>query len=438
MANPTPIEMQKCLPSENWTSYNDWNWGNMRERLEDRVSTLNMEYLKQHAEAITGQTVTLSPNFSAGQYWVCFELLVADGGLIIARVRLPQHPTTPTLTEEDESYAAKCEIATMRFAKQRLPELNVPDVYTYQGPGSPGALQVGAPYMLIEGFYGTTLDRAIYGDDSSTNFNTLSASEQEHIIAQWTGVQAMLATLTFPEIGSICDITEDGEAVIGKPSSSAVERHTPPGPFKTAIDFFTAFGEGALRIAQQSDGTEGESNLSILGARVFLDIVRSTPLFQDNGPYHLNHMDLHLGNILVDRDLNFLAIIDWEFAQTAPWQVNYYPMPFPLGRMDDDIESILQDPSHIAYKNVKLAAACRGIYCRKFDETAANLALQGKHLSVSYPEVLEGAASRIYACFLDLIQQPERAQHFINGMVKLAFVFDAEQTKQYLEQFSEQ
>lgn len=148
----------------------------MRERLEDRVSTLNMEYLKQHAEAITGQTVTLSPNFSAGQYWVCFELLVADGGLIIARVRLPQHPTTPTLAEKDESYAAKCEIATMRFAKQRLPELNVPDVYTYQGPGSPGALQVGAPYMLIEGFYGTTLDRAIYGDDSSTNFNTLSVS----------------------------------------------------------------------------------------------------------------------------------------------------------------------------------------------------------------------------------------------------------------------
>ncbi|KAF0643397.1 hypothetical protein FPSE5266_03731 [Fusarium pseudograminearum] len=428
--------MQKCLPSENWTSYNDWNWGNMRDRLEERVSTLNMEYLKQHAETITGHTVTLSPKFSAGQYWVCFELLVADRGLIIARVRLPQHPTTPTLTEEDESYAAKCEIATMRFVKQRLPGLIVPDVYTYQGPGSPGALQVGAPYMLIEGFYGTSLEHVVYGDDGSTNFNNLSASEQEHVIAQWTWVQAMLATLTFPEIGSICDITEAGGAVIGKPSSSAVERHTPPGPFKTAIDFFTAFGEGALRIAQQSDGTEGESNLSILGARVFLDIVRSTPLFQDNGPYHLNHMDLHLGNILVDRHLNFLAIIDWEFAQTAPWQVNYYPMPFPLGGMDDDIESILQDPSHIAHENVKLAAASRHVYCRKFDEAAANLAQQGKHLSGSYSEVLEGAASRIYASFIDMIQQPERAQHFINGMVNLAFGFDAEQTKQYLESLS--
>ncbi|GKU11974.1 unnamed protein product, partial [Fusarium langsethiae] len=31
-------------------------------------------------------------------------------------------------------------------------------------------------------------------------------------------------------------------------------------------------------------------------------------------------MDLGTQNVLVDDDLNFLAVIDWEFAQTAPWQ----------------------------------------------------------------------------------------------------------------------
>jgi aminoglycoside phosphotransferase (APT) family kinase protein len=34
--------------------------------------------------------------------------------------------------------------------------------------------------------------------------------------------------------------------------------------------------------------------------------------------FPLSHMDLGTQNIIVDNDFNFLAIIDWEFAQTAP------------------------------------------------------------------------------------------------------------------------
>lgn len=66
--------------------------------------------------------------------------------------------------------------------------------------------------------------------------------------------------------------------------------------------------------------------------------------------FPLNHMDLGTQNILVDDTFNFVAIIDWEFAQTAPWQVNRYPMPLPL--LGLDTEDILRDPSHLAYRNV--------------------------------------------------------------------------------------
>lgn len=61
-------------------------------------------------------------------------------------------------------------------------------------------------------------------------------------------------------------------------------------------------------------------------------------------------MDLGTQNILIDEAFNFLAIIDWEFAQTAPWQVNHYPMPFPL--TSSDIDDILKDPEHMAFGNV--------------------------------------------------------------------------------------
>ncbi|GKU11153.1 unnamed protein product, partial [Fusarium langsethiae] len=98
-------------------------------------------------------------------------------------------------------------------------------------------------------------------------------------------------------------------------------------------------------------------------------------------------MDLGTQNVLVDDDLNFLAVIDWEFAQTAPWQVNHYPMPFPLLWSDERIKNILNNPDHLAYKNVSRQAAARKLYCRKFDEAAANLAQDGLSLSDSYPEV---------------------------------------------------
>lgn len=62
--------------------------------------------------------------------------------------------------------------------------------------------------------------------------------------------------------------------------------------------------------------------------RIFVsaDIVRDTELFRNADASSLssftgfppNHTDLGTQNILVDEDFNFLAGIDWEFAQTAP------------------------------------------------------------------------------------------------------------------------
>lgn len=45
-------------------------------------------------------------------------------------------------------------------------------------------------------------------------------------------------------------------------------------------------------------------------------------------------MDIGTQNILVDDEYNLIAVIDWEFAQTAPWQTYDYPMPFPLRESD--------------------------------------------------------------------------------------------------------
>lgn len=83
----------------------------MKERLERRINEVDKRVLIEHAESIKGQKVTMRETFSAGQYWVCFEMVAKDGSVIIARVRLPRHPDTPPqVTNEDESHAIACEI----------------------------------------------------------------------------------------------------------------------------------------------------------------------------------------------------------------------------------------------------------------------------------------------------------------------------------------
>lgn len=130
----------------------------MKQRLEDLIAKLDKKVLLDHAELIKGQKFSMSELFSAGQYWICFELVAEDDSLVIARVRLPRHPDIPqTVSEEDEEYSIACEVSTMRFVRQRLLNVVVPQVFAYEGPGSQLATHAGAIYMLIEGFRGNTL-----------------------------------------------------------------------------------------------------------------------------------------------------------------------------------------------------------------------------------------------------------------------------------------
>jgi hypothetical protein len=232
-------------------------------------------------------------------------------------------------------------------------------------------------------------------------------------MAQWTAVQAEVATIAHPKIGSICSVSEDGQPVIGRLSTALAEGLPVTGPFSSAAEHFTAVGEAAIsRLSLLAGDPKGDfKSLPHLGALVFLDILKNTPLFTDDHPgvqFPLNHMDLGTQNILVDGAFNFLAIIDWEFAQTAPWQANHYPMPFPLLWSDQKISDVLADSDHIAHGNVSRQAAARRLYAQKFREAGEKLREEGRGLGRSVANVLDSEASRVYGCFTRLRGVPEQ------------------------------
>lgn len=45
----------------------------------------------------------------------------------------------------------------MQFVRQRLPAIPIPCLYAFEGPESRLAADVGAAYMLLEGFRGNAL-----------------------------------------------------------------------------------------------------------------------------------------------------------------------------------------------------------------------------------------------------------------------------------------
>lgn len=169
--------VQKVLPSSRWSSADNWDYNGMKERIEGLLSRLDKSALVRHAESLLGQRFKLSTPFSAGQYWVCFELVGQDSGLlVIARVRLPRHPQIlEAVTEQDELESIKCEVETMGFVKAQVPQLGVPTVHAFAGPATKEAEEAGAMYMLIEGFYGNTLQ------DVAFDFTQLGVRASHHL-----------------------------------------------------------------------------------------------------------------------------------------------------------------------------------------------------------------------------------------------------------------
>jgi len=131
----------------------------MKERLEKFMSTIDRSALMEHVERISKKTATMSDAFSAGQFWCCFEFMLDGGNLIIARVRLPRHPDTKkSVNEASELYAIECEVATMKFLQEGIDSVvSTPRLYAYEPPGSQQAGLVGACYMLMQGFFGNSL-----------------------------------------------------------------------------------------------------------------------------------------------------------------------------------------------------------------------------------------------------------------------------------------
>jgi hypothetical protein len=268
----------------------------------------------------------------------------------------------------------------------------------------------------------------------------LEVSTQEHVFAQWTSFQTELAAFTFPQIGSISQFSTDTGPIIGAIATSSIDGLSAAGPFHSGWDYFVAVAEGLVAHALQRKRSDtGSSPFATLGPLVFRNIVRDTEIFKSRqGPFHFNHMDMGIQNILIDDDFNFVAVIDWELAQSAPWEVNHYPMPIPLISSDRETAEILYDAGHKAHRNISRQVGARLLYRQKFKEAERALEKGGNSLHYSIAEVLEGKASRIYGLVGKIGVFHGMEEELTYELVRLGYGLTGPEAEQHLRVLEEE
>lgn len=256
---------------------------------------------------------------------------------------------------------------------------------------------------------------------------------QEHIMAQWTTAQAELASFTFPTIGSISEYSKEKGPTIGPIATASINGFADCGPLSSSWSYFSNLADARFKATLTRDPNpnpnsnpdpNSPSELTKLGHFIFRDLVHNTPLFRSphapsaspsassaaiNGPFPFNHMDLGIQNIIVSTSpdyssgggggaiaYDFLAIIDWEMAQSAPWEVCYYPVPFPLLSSHQE-SAILRDEKHPDYDKTIKKRRARDLYREKFREAEEKMEKEGRPLPVSIAGVLE--TSKASRCF---------------------------------------
>ena len=240
-----------------------------------------------------GRNIVRILNFANGERW-------------IARLRMPP-------IDDEANILLQREVDCMMLVRERS-GVPVPDIYGHQATAD----LLGAPFMLLECLQGNAaidLNNRLIPSEHKTSFYTALAKYQTEI-----------SSITFPKIGSIARLP-DGTYDVGPLPKLG-------GPFETATEYLQAWAKharfyGGTDWLKDNCGAYGEEILrGVLDFPQQVSKLAGGRLIHNGGPFPLIHVDFNHSNIVVDDEWNIIGVIDWESAQTAPWQTVEFPQTF--------------------------------------------------------------------------------------------------------------
>ncbi|KAI1816473.1 phosphotransferase family protein [Poronia punctata] len=286
-----------------------------------------------------------------GGYNACYRLEYKDG--TSAAMRFPCKGIV-RFPEEKVRY----EVALMRCIAART-TIPVPKVY-YHGTAAENPAGSG-PFIIMEYIdHEMTLsealnDPAIEGNDNHMLDANITEEKLDYAYRQMADILLQLSTVTFDQIGSLVE-DEDGDfSVGGRPltqNMNSLMEFTgmpptllPSQPFSSADEWYSALADMHLAqlTFQHNDAVEDEDDArgKYVARQLFRQLAsegKLTSKFESSGPgaFPIFSPDLRPSNILVDKDLRVVSVIDWEFACAAPAQFSFDPPLWLLLRPPED------------------------------------------------------------------------------------------------------
>ncbi|KAK6518934.1 hypothetical protein TWF281_003626 [Arthrobotrys megalospora] len=277
------------------------------KRQDDMGLKVNTDALLLLAQSLRGKTASLGQKTSAALDYTV-EITFEDGVSWLARLPKPWRSSHPN----ESMYS---QISAWRYLKKNT-SIPVPEVYHFAYDTEPSN-NVGASFMLYEKLPGQQVPELDVE-------NPTSIGKAARFHGQLADIIFQLSSRTFENIGSIQQSATDADEFTVGPLYSIHNTYplargrsaTNRGPYVSAFEYLTAFGELNYKDAKSHSHRPAQSDLCAPVdeelARFFL-INKMIPKFSietgyNNGPFVFQNWGLNSAGLLVDEDCNITGV----------------------------------------------------------------------------------------------------------------------------------
>ncbi|RDL30802.1 uncharacterized protein BP5553_10147 [Venustampulla echinocandica] len=268
-----------------------------------------------------GASCTLISNPLRGSFNICYPVIFGpDGNGQKWIVRIPLVPRVALVDEKLES-----EVAVMNFVQQKT-TIPIPRIHGY---AIKSQSQVGFAYVVIDYIEGDTL--------FDIGLSSLDESQKSYLYSQLADIFIQLRSHEFSCVGSLSIPKNNSEGyIIRRPLSIDLNQQELEGlqpghishlddTYASAVDYVYSqmqlvlnwFSKGRNSVLSEFDAEIALYDLYQFQA---LAVEWINPTY-NHGPFILMHGDLRPTNIIVNKDLTIMSIINWEWSRIIPAQL---------------------------------------------------------------------------------------------------------------------
>ncbi|KAI1376982.1 phosphotransferase family protein [Hypoxylon crocopeplum] len=274
-----------------------------------------------------------------GGYNMVYRLEYKDGSSAVMRI-----PIRDVVPFPDEK--VRYEVATIRYVAVNT-TIPVPYIYHY-GTADDNPTGLG-PFIIMDyiehhqSMSEELLDPGRAIDKHPILDPEISEEKLEILYSQMANILLQLSSLKFPRIGSLVE-EEDGSSIsaTGRPlienmndlivHTNAPASILPSQTYASADEWYSALADMhmAQLALQHNDAVEGEDDArdKYVSRQLFRNLAAERRLASEpesDGGFRLFSEDFRPANVLLDKDLRVVGVIDWEFAYAAPAQFSSDP-----------------------------------------------------------------------------------------------------------------